>query len=101
MCRLQRVQNSCGHRNDHVYHQCCWAKKVIEVFALLHITDRYIIAKPTEDPEELKKPHEGVEDLLNGGFHASNEPYCLCADINALESPYGFQCMVEGCGQTN
>jgi hypothetical protein len=34
-------------------------------------------------------------------FHASNDRYCIFATIRNLDSPHGFQCMVEGCGQAD
>lgn len=119
MCHVQRVVNTCGHRNDHVILLCHFARA------------GYQLADPISDPNSnLSCPSTNTETTSatlastendhgsshhqdNGnedgdgddaaseqrGFHACTEPYCVYASVRTLDSPVGFRCMVEGCGR--
>lgn len=123
MCQVQRVTNTCGHRNDHVSLNCHFGK-----------TGRHL-AVPISDPNSKRSTvntattttvtsrsagtagnSHSIEDrggvaavaaggeknnetaaVDYGGFHAWTRPYCIFASIRRLDSPAGFMCMVEGC----
>lgn len=108
MCQVQRVINSCGHRNDHVLLTCHTEKR--RSFLLENNVDPIV---PGEDPDQLiapvpavelshsTSPHNDSNDSAaasnSDGFDARTEPYCANAIIHVLDSPKGFECMVPRC----
>lgn len=121
MCKVQRVTNSCGHRNDHVLLVCHIAKAPSPPLSPhqsdfdssdLSISDpaynglyerRHLIAWPIGDPRAPNSTETTTADNnpVNKGFHACTEPYCIYASIRELDSPKGFKCMVSGCGRAD
>ena len=104
MCYLQRVQNSCGHRNDHVSIQCWEMKTELSKSKSGEPVpaEDSILATPIADPDALREPNTGEDDLRANGFHATDDPHCTKQkDIRCLYSPDGFRCMVSGCERAN
>ena len=120
MCYVQRVVNTCGHRNDHVFLLCRFARAGYQLAVPIsdpnsnlscpNTTTKPTTATPTSpDNDHGSSPHQDDNDNENGdggdaafekpGFHACTEPYCVYASVRTLDSPVGFRCMVEGCGR--
>ncbi|RJE23562.1 hypothetical protein PHISCL_04105 [Aspergillus sclerotialis] len=100
MCLVARVQNTCGHRNDHVLILCHIAYWAIEQCIELDITRHTILANRIDDPNALREPHTGVDDLYRNGFHATDIPHCIHPQIYICR-PEGCMCMVDDCEQAD
>lgn len=99
MCQVQRVTNTCGHRNDHVLMSCRTAKSFLESSPECpnYSHRRSLLAVPIK--RRLLDAANAGSITIHGGFHACTEPYCRMAIVRELRSAEGFVCMVPGCGR--
>ncbi|PWY87834.1 hypothetical protein BO94DRAFT_585316 [Aspergillus sclerotioniger CBS 115572] len=99
MCHVQRVLNTCGHINDHVFLACHIAKAAAALLAPSDING----GCDSFQPQFLKNFPAGTiwERISTTGYHAVTQPYCTDGRVYCLRSPRGFKCMVDGCGRAD
>ena len=121
MCHVQRVVNTCGHRNDHVFLLCHFARAGYQLAVPISDPNSNLSCPSANenatstttmstDSDHDSNHHQDDNDNGDGGsdddaafekrgFHACTEPYCVYASVRTLDSPVGFRCMIEGCGR--
>ena len=118
MCRVWRIENSCGHVNDHVIMVCTLATPKQPLSARGAPQDRTNEATTRNDSiylDRSKIAEIGLEannsrhttatssksnSLKVGHCHAWTDPYCVHAEIREEPVTPEYQCMVEGCGRS-
>ncbi|KAH8423874.1 uncharacterized protein LDX57_001626 [Aspergillus melleus] len=115
MCQVQRVLNTCGHRNDHVLLSCHLARLVLpQPEPISHrqpataTTQQSLGTAQQQQQQQQQQQPTFILSVTNveiaiakTGFQACSQPYCIFARVRELASPVGFKCMVEGCGRAD
>ncbi|PYH90594.1 hypothetical protein BO71DRAFT_486992 [Aspergillus ellipticus CBS 707.79] len=92
MCQVQRVYNTCGHINDHVFLECHIAKGASAL--LCKCANPNGSCEPFEPHLRKFTPSKLWEKIKLSGFHASTQPYCKNSKMHVLHSPRDFKCMI-------
>jgi hypothetical protein len=125
MCHVQRVTNTCGHRNDHIIMACYIVKEASpspdpsptsasspqgQQSAETHThqsssacccSNQAQTQNQDQDTAAASANANPDDKIARTGFDARTQPYCINAFIKELDSPAGFKCMVYRCGRAD